>query len=67
LKGRALAVVQGAIARRGRRGRPSCGHAALFAGTAPATPVAVLDLLFVVVTIVFFIVSVAYANACDRL
>jgi hypothetical protein len=29
--------------------------------------VAVLDLIFVVVTIAFFVVSVAYANACDRL
>jgi hypothetical protein len=30
-------------------------------------PVAVLDLVFAVVTIVFFVVAVAYANACDRL
>jgi hypothetical protein len=33
----------------------------------PATEVPVLDLVFVTVSVLFFVVSLGYVTACDRL
>jgi hypothetical protein len=47
--------------------RRSAHAARVLDGTATATGDRMLDLVFLLVTIAFFVVAAAYARACDRL